>query len=249
MVNNNNKALQLAKYAIMFAVIFVAMMLDKAISIIPIPFSMAVCVIMVTLSFCFMENKWSTAVFAGLFFGLASLIKEFIWASPLLGQVLPPQYWPFVTIPSRVLMTTLAFGAYRIMMLLTKKISNARKRQIICLGVAVFVGLIVNTLGFITSVHTAKVVHMAISGDTVENKGVFALIYAILLTNVFPEYVISLVSVPFVVLGVRKGLKLGTDGNNWKLARNEDNVAAVETDNAEPTAVMENTTNDEDKTK
>ena len=66
MVNNNSKAFQVAKYAVMFAIIFVAMMIDKAISVIPIPFSMAVCVLLVTLSFCFLENKWSTAVLSGL---------------------------------------------------------------------------------------------------------------------------------------------------------------------------------------
>ena len=229
MVNYNNKSFQLAKYAIIFAVIFVAMMLDKAISIIPMPFSMAVCVIMVTLSFCFFENRWSTAVLSGLFFGIASFVKEFIWASPLLGQVLPPQYWPFVTIPSRVIMTTLAFGAYKLMLLLTKKIDSAKKRQIICITVAVFVGLVVNTLAFITSIYTSKVVYMALSREAVENKGVFLLIYGSLLTNILPEYAVSLASVSFIVLGVRRGLKLGIDGNNWRLAKQDE--FAVESDN------------------
>lgn len=210
---NNNKAFQVAKYAVMLAIIFVAMMIDKAISIIPIPFSMAVCVLLVTLSFCFLENKWSSACFSGLFFGLASFIKEFIWGSPLLGQALPPQYWPFVTIPSRVLMTVLAFAAYRLMLKLTPKITDAKKRQIFCITVASFVGLAVNTLGFITSVYLAKSVYIAIEQNPIKNDGVFAIIYGILLTNVLPEYLVSLIGVAPIVLGVRRGLKLGTDGN------------------------------------
>ncbi len=218
---NNNKALQVAKYAVMFAIIFVAMMIDKVISIIPIPFSMAVCVLLVTLSFCFLENKWSTAVMSGLFFGVASFIKEFIWGSPLLGAVLPPVYWPFVTIPSRVLMTTLAFGAYRLLLMFTRNIKGAKKRQILCMTVAAFVGLVVNTLGFITSVYAAKEVYVALTHTIMENKGVFALIYGILLTNVLPEYSVSLICVSFIVLGVRRGLKLGVDGNNWKLTANQ----------------------------
>ena len=218
---NNSKAFQVVKYAVMFAIIFVAMMIDKVISIIPIPFSMAVCVLLVTLSFCFLENKWLTAVLSGLFFGLASFIKEFIWGSPLLGAVLPPVYWPFVTIPSRVLMTTMAFFVYRLMLLATKNMSSARKRQFVCMIVAAFVGLVVNTLGFITSVYAAKEVYMAITHDVIENKGVFALIYGIMLTNVLPEYLVSMAAVSFVVLGVRRGLKLGVDGNNWKIALKE----------------------------
>ncbi len=216
---NNSKAFQIAKYAIMFAIIFVAMMIDKAISIIPIPFSMAACVLLVTLSFCFLENKWSTAILSGLFFGLASFIKEFIWGSPLLGAVLPPIYWPFVTIPSRVLMTALAFGTYRLMLMLTRSMTKEKKRQICCMIVAAFVGLVVNTLGFISSIYAAKTVYMAIENIVIENKGVFALIYGILLTNVLPEYLVSMSCVSFVVLGVRHGLKLGLDGNNWKKAK------------------------------
>lgn len=240
----NNKALRVARYAVIFAIIFVAMMLDKAISIIPIPFSMAVCVIMVTLSFCFLENKWSTAVLSGLFFGLASFVKEFIWPSPLLGQVLPPQYWPLVTIPGRILMTALAFGAYRLMLLLTKNIGNAKKRQILCITVAVFVGLIVNTLAFITSIHVSKVVYMTISNETVENKGVFLLIYGSLLTNILPEYAVSLASVSFIVLGVRRGLRLGVDGNNWKSAIKQD---VIMTTHKNVDGIISNeTTKDED---
>ena len=51
----NNKAYNVAKLAIMFATIFVAMMLDRAISILPIGFSMAVVALLVTLSFCFLD--------------------------------------------------------------------------------------------------------------------------------------------------------------------------------------------------
>ncbi len=228
MVNNNSKAFQVAKYAVMFAIIFVAMMIDKAISVIPIPFSMAVCVLLVTLSFCFLENKWSTAVLSGLFFGVASFIKEFIWGSPLLGAVLPPVYWPFVTIPSRVLMTTVAFGVYRLMLKFTTAIKNGKHRQICCMVVAAFVGLVVNTLGFISSIYAAKTVYMAIEHTTVENKGVFALIYGILLTNILPEYLVSMSCVSFIVLGVRKGLKLGIEGNNWKDADEQVNITTDE---------------------
>ncbi|MGN1066607.1 MAG: hypothetical protein ACI4QH_02230, partial [Candidatus Fimimonas sp.] len=58
---NNTKAYQVAKYAIMFATIFVAMMLDRVISL-GLPTATAACVLLVTFSFCFLDNRWSTGI-------------------------------------------------------------------------------------------------------------------------------------------------------------------------------------------
>ena len=76
--------------------------------------------------------------------------------------------------------------------------------------VATFVGLVANTLLYLVALGIYK----NIAG--LENSGLFATIYAVLFTNIIPEYLISLLAVPSIVLGVRKGLKLGIDGNNWK---------------------------------
>ena len=46
----------------------------------------------------------------------------------------------------------------------------------------------------------------------VETNGVFVLIYGLLVTNILPEYLISIIGVPLVVLGVRRGLKIGMEG-------------------------------------
>ena len=241
MVIYNNKAFQLAKYAVMFAVIFVAMMIDKVISL-PLPFTTAICVSLVTLSFCFLENKWSTGILAGLFFGLASFIKEFMFPSPSWGN-LPILYRLLITIPSRVLMSSFAFGAYRLMLYLTKKISSARKRQIVSITVSVFVGLVINTFAFLSSVYLALNIHDKISGVVdAERKTILTMVYGALFTNILPEYIISLVSVSFIVLGVRRGLKLGVDGNNWKLALNDE----VENETVQN---EDNTTKGEDETK
>lgn len=228
----NNKAAKVARYAIMFAIIFVAMMIDKAISVIPISFSMAACVLLVTLSFCFLQNRWSTGVLSGLFFGVASFLKEFIIPSLSVGQAFPPQYWLLITIPSRVLMSIAAFGAYRLALRLFKNLSNAKKRQVASIVVGTFVGLVVNTLAFISSLELARSLFNALHGSipATENKGVFVMIYGSLVTNILPEYLISLVCVPFVVLGVRRGLKLGVDGNNFNTEQTA-NAVSVRTQN------------------
>lgn len=250
MVNYNNKAFLLAKYAVMFAVIFVAMMMDTVISL-PLPFKTAICVSLVTLSFCFLENNWSTGIFAGLFFGLASFIKEFMLPSPSWGN-LPILYRLLITVPSRVLMATFAFGAYRLMLYLTKKLSTERKRQIASITVAVFVGLVVNTFAFLASVYLALDVHDKISGTIdAERKTILTMVYGALFTNILPEYTISLASVSFIVLGVRRGLKLGVDGNNWKLALKAETARVSGATDKEETPVLQHndTTNDERETK
>ena len=210
----NNKAKKMAKYAIMFATIFVAMMIDRAISFLPIGFSMAVCTLLVTLSFCFLSNSWADATFAGLFFGLASFIKEFLMPSALIGQVLPVYYWPLITIPPRLAMSLCAFAVYRGALALFKK-GKIATRQIVAMSLATLVGLVCNTVGFFSCVELARFLH----NDA--NQGVFAMIYAVLVTNIIPEYVASVAGVPLVVLGVRRGLKLGVDGNNEKRAKGE----------------------------
>lgn len=205
----NNRAYKVAKLSIMFAIIFVSMMLDKAISILPIGFSMAAVTLLVTLSFCFLENEWSTAILAGLFFGVASFIKEFILPTPTLGAIFPPQYWLLVTIPPRVLMTAIAFAVYRLMLNLTKNL-KLRKRQIVSIMVGALFGLLTNTIGFLSMLELCRTMYQ------VETSGVFVLIYGLLATNILPEYAISIIGVPWIVLGVRHGLRLGIDGNAEK---------------------------------
>ncbi len=212
----NNKALRVARYAIMLAIIFVAMMIDRAISLVGLPFSMAACAILITLSFCFLENDALSGVLAGLFFGLASFVKEFIFPSPTVGGAFPPQYWLLITIPPRILMGLCAFWSYRLMLVLTKKLSPKRSQRIsIC--VASVVGCVVNTVGFLSAVQLCNLLTGGVAN------GILIVIYGILLTNILPEYLIAAIGTPLVVAGVRKGLKLGLDGNNGKRKKQQEN--------------------------
>jgi len=56
---------------------------------------------------------------------------------------------------------------------------------------------------------------------------------AVAILNVLPEYLVSLVGVAPVVFGVRRGLKLGIDGNNQKHAANAVDVASPDSDVAQ----------------
>ena len=78
------------------------------------------------------------------------------------------------------------------------------------MAVASFFGLATNTFGFLSMLELSRVMYQ------VETHGVFVLIYGLLVTNILPEYLISIIGAPLVVLGVRRGLKIGLEGLQHK---------------------------------
>ena len=214
---NNSKAFKLARIAVMFATIFVAMLLDKAISL-GLPVSTAAVVLLITFSFCFLEHDWLTGILSFVFFGLASLIKEFIWTSPTFA-IFPVYYWPFIALVPRLVSGVVAFGVYKLMLLITAKMSKAYQRQTLAITVATFTGLVANTVLFLTTLNICRL----ILGR--EYSAIIATLEIIWATNIIPEYLISMILAPHVVLGVRRGLKLGIEGNNWRLAREDESRA------------------------
>lgn len=206
---NNSKAFKLARYAIMFATIFVAMMLDRVISL-GLPVSTAAVVILITFSFCFLDNSWASGILSFTLFGLASFVKEFIWPSSI--AAFPVYEWPLVTMLPRLASGAIAFGVYRLLLFATKKMDNKYTRQTIAMTVAIFVGNATNTVLFLSTLNLFKVI------NDIDYTSLIVTIKAVIITNIIPEYLISMILAPHVVLGVRRGLKLGVEGNNWRLA-------------------------------
>ena len=198
---SNSRAFKVAKYAIMFATIFVAMMIDRGISA-ALPISMAICVLLVTFSFCFIQNSWADGILAFTFFGVASFIKAFIFPDAVEWY-----FKPLVYVIPRVLSGVTTFGAYRLILLAVAKVQKRRLAQVIAMTVAIAVGLVSNTAFFL----------LAFSYLSKCGQGFIAAVKGLVFVNILPEYLVSLIVAPYVVLGVRRGLKLGIDGNNWRL--------------------------------
>ena len=207
---NNSKAFKIAKYAIMFATIFIAMMLDRVISL-GLPVSTAAVVILITFSFCLLENSWVTGILSFTLFGLASFFKEFIWPSSI--AAFPVYEWPLVTILPRLASGAVAFGVYRLILLATRKMNNKYVRQTLAMTVAILIGNATNTVLFLSTLNLFKVI------NDIDYTPLIVTIKAVVVTNIVPEYLISMILAPHVVLGVRRGLKLGIDGNNWRRAQ------------------------------
>lgn len=200
----------IALLAIMFALIFVAMMLDKMVSMfLPTGISTASITLLVTFSLCFLHNEWWIGFAAGIMFGLASWLTAFIFGTPITVN-------PLVSVLPRIFVGIAAFSVYRIILLLFKT-KTTRKAQIVSITIATAVGLILNTVLFLTALNVYK----QVMGQ--DYTALFEIIKIVLYTNIIPEYAISIVAVPLVVLGVRTGLKLGIDGNNYKRAAQAEN--------------------------
>ena len=217
---NNSKAFKVARYAVMLATIIVAMTLDRAVGMaltagLSQQLSTAAMVLLVTFSFCFLDDSWSTALLSWTFFGLASFIKEFIPGMSSSVANLPVYIWPIITMVPRIASGAVAFGSYKLILLISGKISDKRKQQIVAMMVAILLGNVANTVLFLSTLNLFK---MAFD---IQYSALIELVKLAAYTNIIPEYTITLVLAPFVVLGVRRGLKLGIDGNNWKRAQQE----------------------------
>lgn len=232
MVNYNNKALQVARYAIMLAIIFVATLLDRVITI-GLPIAVATVELLVTFAVCFLFNSWIDGFLASVFMGLSSFILAFPFAK-IASQN------PLISIVPRLFVSITAFCMYKLILLATRKMRNMIVAQTIAMVPATFFGLITNTILYMG----------ALTLFTDAYGSLVIALQAVVILNVLPEYLIAFIGVAPLVLGVRKGLKLGIDGDNWKLARSEETNVTVNDNGSNALATdTESITKDEDETK
>ena len=195
---NNSKANKVARYAIMLATILVAVLMDKTITM-GLPIAGATCELLVTMTFCFLFNSWLDGFLATTFMGLSS----FIWSFPF--DNIPSQN-PLISIVPRLFVGIIAFSVYRLMLLMFTKVRNQPVKQTVSIVVATFVGLLSNTILYLGALTLFKSVYSSLIDA----------LRAVVILNILPEYLVSLIGCSAVVLGVRHGLKLGLDGNNLK---------------------------------
>lgn len=222
MVNYNNKAHQVAKYAVMLAAIFVATLLDRAITL-GLPIAGATVELLVTFALCFLFNSWLDGFLASVFMGLSSFILAFPFAKVASQN-------PLISIVPRLFVTILAFSVYRLILLAAAKLKNRILSQTLAIVPATLIGLIANTILYMG----------ALTLFTDAYASLVTALQAVAILNVLPEYLVSVLGVAPLVLGVRRGLKLGVDGNNWKKAAADTNT---EDASAEQSAAEQQTEN------
>ncbi|MEG1528207.1 MAG: hypothetical protein RR248_00155 [Clostridia bacterium] len=201
-----NKTYYIALYGIMFAAIFVAMMLDRLISL-ALPISTAACVLLITFSFCFIKNDWLIGFFSGLFFGVASLIKGIIFNA----VAVPIYFAPLLYIVPRLFVGIGAFAVYKLFLIILKDVNNQTVKQVISLVLGTLIGLCINTVLYLLALNGIKLY----MGE--EYTALFTTIKIVIFTNILPEYLISLIFVPILVLRTRVALHLGIEGRVAKI--------------------------------
>lgn len=209
------KANSVAKYAIMFAIIIVATLLDRVITL-GLPIAGATVELLVTFALCFLCNSWLDGFAAFAFMGLSSFALSFPF-----GKISSQN--PLISIVPRLIVGVVAFAVYRLVLYIGKRNQNKRLVQTCAMVSATAVGLATNTILFMG----ALTLFTSAYGSLAEA------LKAVAILNVLPEYLVSLVGVVPVVFGVRRGLKLGIDGNNQKHAANAVDVATPYSDVAQ----------------
>ncbi len=194
------KANSVAKYAIMFAIIIVATLLDRVITL-GLPIAGATIELLVTFALCFLCNSWLDGFAAFAFMGLSSFSLAFPF-----GKISSQN--PLISVVPRLIVGVITFSVYRLALYAGKRSQNKRFVQTCAMITATIVGLVSNTVLFMGSL----TLFTSAYGSLAEA------LKAVAILNVLPEYVVSILGVAPLVLGVRRGLKLGIDGNNRKQA-------------------------------
>lgn len=199
----NSKTKRVTLYAVMFAVILVAMTLDRMFSFFNI-LAFAIFALAATCTFAFAkDNPWD-AVAAGFFFGLASNLTAFWFGKTTF-------YYPWTAILPRLFVGITAYGAYRLMRLILGRMKSVRGREYIALSVAGAIAPLSNT------VYTLSCLYFFAKGDPLYIAFVTAFF-----TNVLPELIITTIATPLLVLGVRRGLGLDITGKpKYKITKKE----------------------------
>lgn len=209
----NSKTKRVTLYAVMFAVILVAMTLDRMFSFFNI-MSFAIFALAATCTFAMAKDNVWDALAAGFFFGLASNLTAFWFGKTTF-------YYPWTAILPRLFVGITAYGAYRLIKLVLSRMKNERGREYIALTVAGVIAPLSNT------VYTLSCLYFFAQGDPL-----YMAFVAAFFTNVLPELIITTIAAPLLILGVRRGLGLDVTGRPKLRKLTKEERAAAESDAA-----------------
>ena len=203
-----NKSHTIAFLAVMFTCIFVAMMLDKGISS-ALPISTAFCSLLITFSFCFLTNNYLVGFLSGVFFGLASCLKELFFPSLITTNLVSIGKWyiiPVQYLVPRLAVGIFAFAVYKVVLFLMRNAKSIYLRQTVSISIASFFGLLANTILFLSILVFSNA--QANTPTTL-----VAVLQSVVIVNILPEYLITILLAPHVVLNVRKAMRWGLECN------------------------------------
>lgn len=181
----------IATLAVVAALLFVARLLDHALTSF-LPINAAIITLVTAFSCIFVLPTLKNAIAVGTVFGLCSLLTSVIFPGAFTVYFVNP----LVSVLPRIIVCVVAYFVYLgIVSLFTNKIGDVAG---MCLGCVV--GAIVNTLTVMTMIF----VFMRVGGGDQTYAYVIGLVLTI---NTLFEVVVPPVLTPFLVKGIRRGLK------------------------------------------
>jgi uncharacterized membrane protein len=184
-------------YAVYFALIFVARLLDKAVTGF-LPINAAIITLTVAFSCALVEPSFVNAVVVGAIFGVVSLI-----ATAIMGGT-PDFLNPLVSVLPRIVVGMALFGAFygvsRIMRKITKKYAFA---MVVAIVVACVIGALVNTVTVLGMINLFKM----------NGEWFASVISTIIAINGTLELTVPPVITPIIVMGVRRGMRIKDEYN------------------------------------
>lgn len=221
-MKNNTKTVAL--YAIEFALIFVARVLDHAVTG-WLPLNAALITLTVVFTCVFLRPTYLNGLTTGFMFGINSLLTSLMFGG---GAIIYGMVNPCISVIPRMLVGVASVGAFR---LVHRVFRGKNPKTVFAAGVATgcAVGAAVNTVTVLTMIWLFKFV-----------SGMDAL-YVMFTVNAIPELIVPAIITPFIAAGVRRGLRIsdGFGGTNDKNASAETVVTEAD-ENPEQTDGTEN---------
>lgn len=197
-MKNNTKTIAL--YATLGTLIFIAMTLERTITVF-LPLNAVYITLTTVYTFALVRPSLWVAAASGVIFGISSCITAIFFPKAVLFIN------PLISVLPRVPLGFVLFGTYVLMRKLLKK-ANPRARESVSIGVASIVTTATNTVLVLSA--------LGLFGDGKTLESVFKIT---VLVNAIPELLITPILVPLVTLGVRRGLRITDEfGNRSKTA-------------------------------
>ena len=194
----------IVEYAVICALLFVARSLDHIISG-WLPINSAAVTLTVAYACMLYKPTFVRSVMVGLLFGVMSLLTSLIFGG---GALIYGMANPLISVLPRVIVGVDVIAVFS----LVKRLVSGKKGFVIATVAACLTGTVINTATVLSMIWLFQ----SVVGASLTNA--VGLIFSV---NVPAELIVPAISVPFIVLGMRKGLKV-KDAYSDEQERNAD---------------------------
>ena len=193
------KSKKLTRYAVISAIVFAGFALDTIFQNVFL-FTPAVVSLVAVMTIC-LASSFKESVFAGLVFGLLSMIRAIVIPS-IAGTLLLANFWtsfmnPLVAVFPRICIGIVAWSVNRLL-------KNRIKSQYAC-------GILSSISGVLTNTVTVCIVLFVMNAITKPNFDMLGFVYGFFTLNFVFELIVTALVAPLIALGIKQSGYFGGD--------------------------------------